>query len=222
MLMLNAWANGVKPWLFEAVEDIIRDTIRFRKALLPYLYNAFYTYRKTGMPPFRALCLDFSGTGSQGASALDDTENPYETLKIFDTVDQYMAGDSIMVCPVRPGQKTRKINLPPCDWYDYYTGEFVGNGKTIEVECVLDKIPLYVKAGAMIPTVDEENNLIVRCYGEGGEGFIYDDDGETFNCENGEYVLEKMSFTRKDGELCGNIEKVYDGYKSEDKSVKFI
>ncbi|MBE6896190.1 MAG: DUF5110 domain-containing protein [Ruminococcaceae bacterium] len=221
MLMLNAWANGAKPWQFEDVEDIIRDTIRFRKSLLPYLYNAFYTYRTTGVPPFRALCMDFSNTGSSRMSELDHTENPYESLLVSDIIDQYMAGDSIMVCPVRPEQKTRTVNLPDCDWYDYYTGEFVGNSTTIEIDCPLDRIPLFVKGGAMIPTVDRENNLIIRCYGESGKGFIYDDDGETYNCENGEYSLFSMEFNHENGVLNGKYLPVHCGYNSEYSEVHF-
>ncbi|MBQ6171280.1 MAG: DUF5110 domain-containing protein [Clostridia bacterium] len=222
MLMLNAWANGVKPWKYEEVEDIVRNTIRFRKSLLPYLYNAFYTYSKKGIPPFRAMCLDFSGTSSQKTSELDHTESPYETLRLFDIYDQYMAGDSIMVCPVRPGEKSRKVTLPPCDWYNYYTGEYAGNGETLEIECELDKIPLFVKGGAMIPTY-ENGVLTVRCYGNEGKGFVYDDDGETFDFEKGEYALFEMSFTRKNGKTEGTIEKT-DGekFESEYKTVKFI
>ncbi|MBQ6052076.1 MAG: DUF5110 domain-containing protein [Clostridia bacterium] len=222
MLMLNAWANGVKPWKFKEVEDIIRDTIRFRKSLLPYIYNAFYTYSQKGIPPFRAMCLDFSGTGSQKTTELDHTENPYESLRLSDMTDQYMAGDSIMVCPVRPGEKKRKISLPPCDWYDYYTGEYVGGGKTLEIDCELDKIPLYVKGGAMIPTL-ENGVLTVRCYGNGGSGFLYDDDGETFDYEKGDFELSEMSFIRKNGAVEGKIKKTHSGkFESAYKTVKFV
>ena len=221
MLMLNAWANGVKPWQFEEVEDIIRDTIKFRKSLLPYIYNAFYLYRTKGIPPFRALCLDYDATASQEMTSLDHTDNPYETISFSDTIDQYMAGSEIMVCPVRPDQKTRKVMLPKGDWYDYYTGEYVGNDETIEIDCPLDKIPLFVKDGAMIPTVDDDNNLIVRCYGDRGFGFVYDDDGETFNCENGEYALFSMAFNHENGVLNCNYLSEYDGYNPKYKEVHF-
>jgi alpha-D-xyloside xylohydrolase len=223
MLMLNAWANGVKPWKFKEVEDTVRETVRFRKSLLPYLYNAFYTYAEKGIPPFRAMCLDFSGTGSQKRSGLDHTESPYETLRLFDTYDQYMAGDSIMVCPMRPGEKTRKISLPAGEWYDWYTGEYAGSGEMLQIECPLEKIPLYVKGGAMIPTVEKDGSLTVRCYGNSGSGFLYDDDGESFDFENGKYAYCEMSFIKENGAVTGKIEKTRgDGFVSEYKAVRFI
>ncbi len=224
MLMLNGWSNAAKPWKFPNVENIIRDTLRFRKSLLPYLYDSFYTYFKKGIPPFRAMCLDFSVSGHSEKSELDHTDNPYETVRFSDVVDQYMAGDSIMVCPMRPDQTKRKVLLPPCDWYDYYTGEYAGNAEEIEIECGLDRIPLFVKAGGMIPTTDGNGTLTVRCYGDHGESFIYDDDGETFDYEKGQYALFSMSFEKKNGTVKGTITQTYsnEGFESGYKTVQFI
>ncbi|PPJ40370.1 TIM-barrel domain-containing protein, partial [Pseudoxanthomonas sp. KAs_5_3] len=78
-------------------------------------------------------------------------ENPYAEATTKEIKDQYMAGEYLLVAPLFTGQKTRKVVLPKGNWYDFYTGERVGNGEVITITPGLDKIPVYVKDGGIIP-----------------------------------------------------------------------
>ncbi|MBR4442242.1 MAG: ABC transporter substrate-binding protein, partial [Clostridia bacterium] len=164
MLMLNAWASGAKPWKFPEAESIIADTIRLRRALLPYLYNAFHAYQARGIPPFRPLAMDysaFSAAGMEKNGRVDDTQNPYGLPDIAEVVDQYMIGDCLMAAPMQPGQSRRSVLLPPGRWYDAWTARPVA-GPVLDWECPLDRIPLFVREGGMIPLLREDGTLEVR------------------------------------------------------------
>ena len=188
MLMLNAWANGAKPWMYPEVEDIIRDTINLRYELLPYLYTAFADYRFYGTPPFRALCMDYGNIGGKvSGGELDHTANPYQLKLIAEVVDHYMVGESLMVAPAFVGQTERDVILPDGDWYDYHTGEFYTGNQTVAVKCPLERIPMFVKSGHAIPTF-KDGGYVIRCYG-GTKCKIYEDDGVSFDYENGKYNI---------------------------------
>ena len=184
MAMINAWADGTKPWSFPEVENAVRDAAGLRMRLLPYLYTAFARYRFEGIPPFRAMSL-IEGFDAWAASA-----GVPGALR-----DQYLMGDSLLVAPMFAGQAVRKVVLPPGDWFDFYSGDPVGGGQTIEVAPGLDRIPLFVRDGGIIPLVPfrrhapaagETLPLEVRHYGRASGRFdLYDDDGTTFGFERG-------------------------------------
>lgn len=108
-----------------------------------------------------------------------------------------MVGDYLLVAPLFAGEKSRKVLLPQGRWYDFYTGAFVGENQWIEANHGLDKIPLYVKDGGIIPMINgqlhtplpqDRPQLTIRHYGEKAGSFIlYDDDGLTFNYEKEDY-----------------------------------
>ena len=133
-----------------------------------------------------------------------------------DIKDQYMMGDHILVAPMFMGEKSRKVYLPEGKWYDFYTGELAGENQLIEITPGLDKIPLFVKDGALIPmiaplrqapTAAEVLPLIVRHYGKATGSFIlYDDDGVSFNYEKGSYSFTKLSVSKdKNGNYLGSM-----------------
>ncbi|MBO4297393.1 MAG: DUF5110 domain-containing protein [Clostridia bacterium] len=224
MLMLNAWASGAKPWKFPEVEPIIADTIRLRRALLPYLYNAFHAYQARGIPPFRPLAMDysaFSAAGMEKNGRVDDTQNPYGLPDIAEVVDQYMIGDCLMAAPMQPGQSQRSVLLPPGRWYDAWTARPVA-GPVLDWECPLDRIPLFVREGGMIPLLREDGTLEVRCYGPEGRCDLYDDDGETFAFERGEYAMLWLSFTRENGALRGRCEIESHGWQPAYTKIRFV
>src|SRR5688500_10178805 len=78
-------------------------------------------------------------------------ENPYAEATSKEIKDQYMAGEFLLVAPMFTGQKTRKVVLPKGNWYDFYTGDYAGNGEVLTITAGLNKIPVYVKEGAIIP-----------------------------------------------------------------------
>ncbi|QTD37581.1 glycoside hydrolase family 31 protein [Polaribacter batillariae] len=214
MMLLNAWASKTKPWSFPEVTNIVRDNIKLRKDLLPYLYTAFYKYHQKGIPPFRAMVLE-SGFDAKEliiGGKLDGETNPYEEQKRMEVTDQYMMGSYILVAPVFTGETARKVVLPKGNWYDFYTGAFVGNGKTITIKTKLEQIPLFVKDGGIIPMVSskklkntDKTSLEVRHYGTKENTFeLYNDDGKTFNYENGDYSLLELKVSKKNnGKLQG-------------------
>lgn len=209
MAMINAWADGTKPWSFPEVENAVRDVASLRMQLMPYLYTTFAQYKFEGKPPFRAMNLveGFAFKSTAVAGQLDATKNPYAMSLRSDIKDQYMVGDFILVAPMFAGQSKRKVYLPEGKWYDFYTGELAGENQMIEVSPGLDKIPLFVKDGALIPMVsprrqaplpNEKLPLIVRHYGQvPGKAQLYDDDGLTFNFEKGEYTLTEITVAKK-------------------------
>ncbi len=201
LALYDGWASEQKIWSHDDVKDHIRDAIVLRGRLLPYLYNTFAQYRHEGTPPIRPMQLA-AGISAEapatGTGKLDATANPYEVPPAAREVkDQYLFGDSLLVAPIPPGIKTRKVLIPAGKWYDFYTGKFVGANETIDVTPSLATIPVFVKDGALIPMIEPRLNapaagetvdLEVRHYGEApGRLSLYDDDGETFNYEKGDY-----------------------------------
>ncbi|HEX8041459.1 MAG TPA: DUF5110 domain-containing protein, partial [Chryseosolibacter sp.] len=136
---------------------------------------------------------------------------------IKEITDQFMAGEYLLVAPMFAGQVSRKVILPPGRWYDFYTGEFAGDGEVIEVTPGLGKIPVYAKDGAIIPMMDpllhapgkdEKYNLEIRHYGTRILPFrLYDDDGVSFDYEKGMYSWRVITIVGKNGKWKGTISK---------------
>lgn len=214
LMMLNAWSSGKKPWSFPEVTDIVRNTIELRLKLLPYLYTAFYDYNQKGIPPFRAMVLEsgYSTQETQKTGIINDVSNPYAEEKRLEVTDQYMMGPSILVAPVFTGQKERTVVLPQGDWFDFYSGEYAGNGETITIQTKLEEIPLFVKDGAIIPMLtsisksETEKSLEVRHYGKKENSFLlYDDDGLSYDYEKDEFSLTELKVEKtEDGKLSGS------------------
>ena len=228
MAMLNAWASGTKPWSFPEVAEQVKEYALLRMRMIPYWYTEFARYHFDGIPPFRAMNLEagFSSSGVepvelQNTNANLET-NPYLEAVSKEIKDQYMAGEYLLIAPLFAGQTQRKVVLPKGNWYDFYTGKYVGNGETITVSPGLDRIPVFVKDGAIIPlmepllhapTAGQKMNLEIRHYGK-ADGFyrFYDDDGETYDYERGEYTWRDIRVTRdRKGQLKGSISKAERG-----------
>lgn len=226
MAMINAWASGTKPWTFPEVEKQIKEYAVLRMQMMPYWYSEFARYHFDGIPPFRAMNLEPGFNPEQGNVAqLSDAhleDNPYLEAVAKEIKDQYMAGEYLLVAPMFTGQKERTVVLPKGDWYDFYTGRYVGNGEKITVAPGLDRIPVYVKDGAILPFMEprlhapkagEKVNLEIRHYGKADGAYrLYDDDGETFDYEKGAYSWREIKVTRdKKGKLKGSISKAEKG-----------
>ena len=204
MAMINAWADGTKPWSFPEVYEKCQEVAFLRMQLLPYLYSTFAEYYFNGTPPFRAMNLEegFAIDPEAVEKDFDATENPYSEAIKKEVKDQYMMGEFLLVAPVFSMESERKVILPKGNWYDFYTGEFAGNGEIIKIENKLDKIPLFVKDGGIIPMIPKirqtsewtaNTPLEIRVYGNASGNFVlYDDDGKTFNFEKGEYTTKLL------------------------------
>jgi alpha-glucosidase len=181
-----------EPWAFgPEVEAIAREALRRRYALLPYLYSLMRQASVTGEPVMRALVLDWP-------------EDP----RVRHLDDQFLFGPSILVAPVqRPGQTERLVYLPQGRWYDWYTKEPLEGGRSHIVAAPLDRIPLFVKAGALVPLATPADHtgamdwsqLQIEAYaGADGSFDLYEDDGETPAYEGGAYDLTR--FVLKNGQ----------------------
>jgi alpha-glucosidase len=116
----------------------------------------------------------------------------------YNISDQFLLGRGVLVCPVvRPGVNSRQVYLPAGLWYDYWSGERLEGGRYIIAEAPLNRLPLYIKAGTILP-VDEnektgpgqsaEESLTLHCYpGEAGKCRLYFDDGCSNNYMKGLY-----------------------------------
>lgn len=218
MAMINAWSSGTKPWSYPEVAEQVKQMALLRMRMMPYWYAEFAKYHFEGIPPFRAMNLEegFKQEIKKEAGNTNLEENPYAEAVTKEIKDQYMAGEFLLIAPLFTGQKSRKVILPKGKWYDFYTGDYAGDGEIISVEPGLEKIPVYVKNGAIIPMMPpmlhapksgEVIDLEIRHYGEkAGKYNLYDDDGETYNYEKGEYSWREIKVEKNNkGEWIGTI-----------------
>jgi alpha-D-xyloside xylohydrolase len=132
--------------------------------------------------------------------------------KVKDIKDEYLFGHAFLVAPVSEYKATsRSVYLPAgADWYDFYTGEHVNGGQTITANAPLSQMPLYVKAGSVVPMgpvtqyVDEKPDapLTFMVYtGADGTFSLYEDDGVSNGYTRGEFSRIPLSYNDKTGEL---------------------
>jgi alpha-glucosidase (family GH31 glycosyl hydrolase) len=218
MAMINAWSSGTEPWSYPEVFDAVKDVALLRMQLLPYIYSTFANYHFNGTPPIRPMPLleGFVAKEEKVQGELDNTSHSYNSAIRQDIKDQYMFGDNILVAPVFAGQKSREVILPKGKWYDFYSGKYVGEYEIIHVDAKFEEMPLFVSDGGIIPMIQprlhapksgEQLTLEIRHYGKSaGDFLLYDDDGETYNYENGEYSWTKLSVEQTfDKQYLGNI-----------------
>jgi alpha-D-xyloside xylohydrolase len=224
LAMINAWADGTKPWSFPEVEPIVRKYIRLRMRLMPYFYTAFARYKFEGVPPVRAMQLESNlRKKDSGGDELNSTELAYGRAVDLELDDQFMVGDSLLVAPLFAGESSREVYLPDGVWYGLETGERYEGGGMIRVEADLDIIPVFVRDGAILPLMPalahapragEQVPLELVHFGTAPGAYrLYDDDGETFAYENGEYEWRTAEVRiAGEGALEGTIQDSRDGF----------
>ncbi|MGI8634472.1 MAG: DUF5110 domain-containing protein, partial [Segetibacter sp.] len=217
MAMINAWASGTRPWSYPEVAEQVKELALLRMQMMPYWYSEFAKYHFEGTPPFRGIQFEQGFKPEVKKETVGSLEeNPYAIAVSKEVKDQYMAGEFLLVAPLFTGQKTRKVILPKGKWYDFYTGDFAGDGEVLTIEPGLNKIPVYVKDGGIIPMMkqrlhapkaNEKVDLEIRFYGSKPSKYmLYDDDGETFNYEKGAYSFRQIKVGRNAaGILTGTI-----------------
>ncbi len=167
-----------EPWEFGLqVEEICRQYIELRYRLLPYIYTLFWEAATTGAPVLRPLLYHYFG-------------DP----KTYELYDQVLLGSSLMAAPVyRPGVEKRLVYLPAGTWYDWWTGKAYTGSTYILADAPIDKMPMYIRAGSIIPLgpvmqyVGESplNQLRLRVTPGTGEWTLYEDDGHSFAYRDG-------------------------------------
>ena len=185
MALVNAWYLKHQPWLQidrgknnddilsptrDATSALCREAMEWRMQLIPYLHAAFVRYHNTGVPPFRALVTDYP-----------DDKNVQELSS------QYLIGESLMAAPITAGHNSIDVYFPEGIWYDFFTGERHEGGKKERINVPLERTPLYVKEGTVLPlahitqhTEDAASHVIdLRIYGNCDETpntVLYTDD----------------------------------------------
>jgi alpha-D-xyloside xylohydrolase len=216
LALLNAWSDGTEPWSFPEVADAVREVMLLRIRLLPYLYSTFAEYHYAGTPPIRPMALvqGFRIAGGAGAGGADSA---YAAATRGDLRDQFMLGDELLVAPMFAGDTAREVVLPAGRWYDFHTGAYAGEREVITVRPGPERIPVFVRDGGVVPLLEprrqvpgpgERVPLEVRHYGEAPGSFrLYDDDGESYDHERGEYSWTTLAVGRDaDGTLRGRAD----------------
>jgi alpha-D-xyloside xylohydrolase len=204
LAMINAWYLRNPPWKqvnreennagrfadgWEKTEEQCRSVMALRMQFIPWLQTAFVRYHREGLPPFRALVMDFP----------DDPKS-----RAVD--DEYIMGDGLLVAPIIVGDRhraetsrsspaepetaadeaARSVYLPPGDWQDFWTNQRRHGGQEFEVRVPLEHVPLFVPFGTVLPlahptlhTDDPESwHLTALIYGDGHHAAtLYEDDG---------------------------------------------
>ncbi len=176
-----------EPWaLGQPVEAICRTYLNLRYQLLPYLYCLFAAARATGAPIMRPLLWHYQNDPVALACG-----------------DQFLLGRELLVAPVlRPGAVARSVYLPNEVWINFWTGERLAGGGHVVAEAPLGTIPLFVRAGAVLPLgpvqqfVGEVSDgvVLLHCW-PGAEGTLewYEDDGATQAYEAGQILRRTVS-----------------------------
>lgn len=197
-------------WTFgEPVRDLVREALRLRYRLLPYLYACFLRAAETGAPVQRPLVFDFQ----------DDA-----TVRDLD--DEYLLGPDLLVAPVaEAGVTARQVYLPAGDWYDWHTGELHPGRRFVVAPTPMDRIPLYARAGAVVPMWAEapastlgfrpravELHVFLPARDGRWESFLQEDDGLTFAAADGARYRTTLTVTRVGSRVTVAADVAGDGY----------
>jgi alpha-D-xyloside xylohydrolase len=172
--------NHNEVWSYgKQAEPILEKYLRLRYQLLPYIYSLGWMTHQTGAPYMRPLFMDFPNDPNVAGLG-----------------DEYMFGPALLVAPVtEQGATSKRVYLPAgADWYNYWTNERLPGGQWVEASAPIDTIPLFVRAGSILPLGAPVDNTSqpqrlekLRIYpGANGEFTLYNDDGKTYAYEKGE------------------------------------
>ncbi|MEH1889938.1 MAG: TIM-barrel domain-containing protein [Nostoc sp.] len=175
-----------EPWVFgDRVENICREYINLRYQLLPYIYSLFWEAATTGAPILRPLLYHFP--------------NDPKTYSLY---DQVLLGASLMAAPIyRPGVEHRSVYLPLGTWYDWWSDERYEGPIHILAHAPLERMPLYVRSGAIIPMqpvrqyVDQAplDEIRLRIWSGNNEYQLFEDDGQTNKYQDKKFSLINIS-----------------------------
>ncbi|MBP5335589.1 MAG: DUF5110 domain-containing protein, partial [Bacteroidales bacterium] len=177
---------NIAPEGHPAYESIVaQDRLRYR--LMPYIYTLDSRVWFDDYTIMRGLVMDF-------------TDDPVAR----NTDDEFMFGDAFLVCPVYEYEaRSREVYLPAGGWYDFSSGAYIQGGERITAAAPYDHIPVYVRAGSIVPmgpeieytAQDQDGSLDIYIYGgKDGSFSLYEDDGLTYAYEKGAYATVPMTW----------------------------
>ncbi|MFA9388280.1 MAG: TIM-barrel domain-containing protein [Prolixibacteraceae bacterium] len=192
------------------------DELRYR--MMPYIYSLAGETFHNNSTIMRGLVMDFA------------SDSHVENI-----TDQYLFGPAFMVCPIGEfGQRNREVYLPQtAGWYDFYSNQFYKGGQTLKADAPLEKIPLYIKAGSIVPygpeiqytTQPTDGSIHLMVYtGADGSFSLYEDENINYNYEKGAYAFIPFKYNEEEGTLTlGQREGKFDSMITERQiSITFI
>lgn len=202
-----------EPWAFnEFTEENARQAIQLRYKLLPFWYNEFFNSSKTGLPIMRAMFLNYQ-----------DDQNCYN----LDAQYQFMIGENLLVAPVVTStDKTKKFYLPKGKWYDWMNNKVETGGEYKIIEVPINKIPLFIKEGGMIPMQEVQNYVgeknieqleLVIFPSQKSTFSLYEDDGITYEYEKGIYSVTNFTCESAQNKLTFSVSKEKNSYNPNRK-----
>ncbi len=204
MALINAWMIPHAPWLqvdetlnksnvfmenHPEVTETVRELFRLRMRFVPYLYQAYREYEQYGKPVFRGLVMDYP-----------------EDVNTYDCDLEYMMGDSVLVAPLVEGETERRVYLPAGKWHDLHTREVYEGGQWYLIKADVKTIPVFIKDGTLMPFAKpyqsasqaERIDILPVRFGDGDLSCrLFEDDGETYDYQNGKY--NEITLTWKQG-----------------------
>jgi alpha-glucosidase len=223
---VNTDNTVTEPWMYGNHTGYIRDAIKFRYRLIPYLYSLMERAHETGLPIMEPMCSAFQNDPACYEEGID-----------------FMIGDSLLVANiVEKGALTRSVYLPEGEtFYDFYTRERFEGGQTLEFLVTMASIPIFVREGAIIPmAANQMNNLttesvtgihLLLAAGKDNSFTLYEDDGTTLNYQNGEYLKTEIIMTsgeqtvlefKQEGSYQTTVESIYLDVIRRDKAPFWI
>jgi alpha-D-xyloside xylohydrolase len=202
--------NSNELWSYgPEAQEILTSFDRLRYRLMPYIYSVAWMTTSKGYTPMRPLVMDFR------------TDVTAQNI-----ADQFSFGPSILVNPVtEAGATSRHLYLPDAHWYDFWDGSSLTGGRWIDASAPLNRIPLYVRAGSILPVGPEieyttekpADPIDLRVYpGADGEFTLYEDENDTYNYEKGAFATipirwddaaKKLTIGDRSGKFPGMLEK---------------
>ena len=194
----------------------MREAIRLRYRLMPYLYATFLRASETGAPVQRPLVFDYQ---------YDPT--------VRDIDDEYLLGPDLLVAPVCHASSThRQVYLPAGSWYDWHTGALVGGNRYLITPTPMDRIPVYARGGAVVPMWTEAPAttagyhpaaIELHLFVPGSDGtyssFLQEDDGLTFAVRDGARLRTTFELTRSGARVALHARVEGDGYPEFDRQA---
>jgi alpha-glucosidase len=207
-LFRNHTATGAplrEPWVYgEPTTSICREFLNIRRSLMPYLYSLAWQAHLSGAPLARPL------------SWVDE-----EDQRLWEVDDSFMLGDALLVAPVvEQGAAFRKVTLPNGRWYSFWDDAVFEGGREIEVETPMERIPVFVKEGVILP-LEEDGRRVLHYYvqnREAGEVFsqLYIDEGDGYN------ERREDKFTSRKVENVATLKWQKDGKYPLDEMVRVV
>jgi alpha-glucosidase len=192
-----------EPWMYPEITPYIRDLIKVRYRLIPYLYDRLWRAHNAYEPIVRPTFHDF----------------PEDDRCYFENDDMLLGPDLLVAAVVEPGQRARRVYLPAgSGWYDFWSGDYYPGGQEISLPAPWDRPPLLARAGCAIPLnvaeqhfakpADQRAFYLFPHRDEGQcESECFEDDGESEAYREGKYWTWKLTISSSRSELSINIER---------------